>query len=484
MGAILPIGRRVPLLAPLGLCGLLLASCARETGPPPPPVPADLADFDAEIAGQIRDRVDELRRAPGDPAGWRELGMLYHAHDQLDLAAECYRRGLALAPEAARTRFYLALVEQRLGRRAEAIADMRRVREIEPAYAPARWRLGLWLFEEGDAATARQVLEAARRAAPEDPAALHALARAHLQAEAAGEAAALLEGWLEAHPSDRYARFLLGTAYRRLGRADEAQSQLALGQGAQPSWSDPWSAEIEDRRAGFSARLAEATGLLDSDPRQAVERLERLRRQRPENTTVWINLGIGYRRQARLDDSVEALLEAVRLEPARGLGHFHLALTYAELSRAAVDRRAGADLMAKALQQAERAVELQPTSSRSHAMHGELLAQAGRPVAAVEAFRRAARDPQDPAWLHRLGGLLCQLERWDEAVPVLERYVERAGEDADGLLLLGVAQANTGDLEGAGASLERALRARPGDPRARQALDQLEIRRRGTRGPG
>lgn len=473
----LPIGCRAALLAPVGLCALLLAPCAREQ---PPPVPVDLAGFDAEIAERIGDQVDALRREPDDPARWRELGMLYHAHDRLELAGECYRQSLALAPQAARSHYYLALVEQRSGRRAEAIAGMRRVLELAPGYAPARWRLGLWLLGQGDAAAGRRQLEDARRDDPEDPAPLHALAQAHLQAEAAGEAAALLEGWLERHPEDRYARFLLGSAYRRLGRGEEAQRQLARGQGARPSWSDPWSAELEARRTGFPARLAAATGLLDADPRQAVERLERLRRERPENTTVWINLGIGYRRAGRLADSAEALREAVRLEPGRGLGHFHLALTYAEESRAA-DRRAGADLMARALRHAELAVELQPTSSRSHAVHGELLARAGRPVAAVAALRRAARDPQDPAWLHRLGGLLCQLERWEEAVPVLQRFVERAGEDADGLLLLGIAQANAGDPQGAVASLERALRARPGDPRARQALDRLEADRRAER---
>lgn len=474
-----PIGSASVALARLGVLGVLLAACAQEPhGVPAPPLPADMSGFDAAIVEQIRSEVDELERDPGNATRWRYLGMLYQAHDQIELAVECYRWSRSLDPDPARTHFYLALAEQRSGRLAEAIAEMRQAAELDAGYAPARWRLGLLLLEEGKVTAALDTLQEALTLAPDDPAVHHALGRAQLQAEAADEAAALLEGWLEGHPDDRYAHLLLGTAYRRLGRPEAAQHQLVLGQGAQPSWSDPWSRELEAKRAGFPARLATATGLLEEDPVQAVARLEQLRRDRPDNATVLINLGIGYRRTGRLGDSTEALREAVRLEPARGLAHFHLALTYSESSGRAESREAGSDLLTRALEHAERTVELQPTSPRSHAMHGELLVRAGRMEAAVEAYGRAVTDPQDPAWLHRLGGLLCQLGRWSQAIPVLESYLERTGEDVEGLLLLGVAQANAGRPEAARATLERALAISPGEPRVEQALAELEAYRR------
>jgi tetratricopeptide (TPR) repeat protein len=478
--------RRLAVLAvQIGIWALLLTGCGRvPQEAPPPPLPADMAGFDPEIVERIRAEAEELERDPTDATGWRGLGMLYHAHDQIELAADCYRQSLVLAPAEARSHFYLALAEQQSGRLGEAIAGMRRVIESDPSYGPARWRLGLWLLEQGDATAALGAVREAPPGAGDGAFFQHVLARASLQIGAEAEAAAGLVSWLEGHPEDRYGRFLLGTAYRRLGRADEARRQLALGRDAQPSWSDPWSEELAAKRVGFPARLTAASGLLEIDPARAVAQLERLRRDRPDNVTVLINLGIGYRRTGKVAESADVLREAVRIEATRGLAHFHLALTFSELSRRAENREIGAELMAEALEHAERTVELQPTSAKSHAMHGEMLARAGRLEAAVEAYSRAARDPQDPAWLYRLGGLLSQLGRWHEAIPVLESYLERKGTGADGLLLLGVAQANAGHPEAARASLERALLASPGEARIQQALEQLERFRRGERGPG
>lgn len=476
------------MLRRVGFVAALLTACApaaREA--PPPPLPADMAGFDTEIVERIQARVRLLESDRGDAARWRNLGMTYHAHDQIDLAGECYRQSLALAPQEARTQFYLALAEQRKGEIGEAIAGMRRVAKLDPSYLPARWRLGLWLLEDGDVAAARATLEEALPLARDDRSVHQALARAYLQSGTADRAAELLENWLDDHPEDRFGRFLLGTAYRRLGRAEEARRQLGLSEGAQPSWTDPWSEELAAERVGFPARLAAATGLLDSDPGRAVAKLEELRSERPGNVTVLINLGIGYRRLGGYQPSVAALREAVRLEPARGLARFHLALTLAELAARAETREAGARLMAEALEQTERVVELQPTSPKSHAVRGELLARAGRPEEAVESYALAVREPQDPAWLLRLGGLLCQLGRWQEAVPVLASYLERRDADAEGLFLLGVAQANAGRPEAARASLEQALLASPGEPRVLRALDQLEAARgaaAGRLGPG
>ncbi len=459
-------------LAAFATVAWLLSSCSQPAPDPPPapPLPADMSGFDATIVERIENEVAGLRRDPRDAGRWRELGMIYQAHQQFDLAARCYRQSSELVSEEPRTHFYLALVDQRLGRLDESIAGLRRVTELEASFAPAFWRLGLALLEKGEPAAARQAVERAVALAPEDAAAMLALARVHLQSSAPEAAARLLEDHLEAHPDDRYAHFLLGGAYRRLERGEDAARHLALGQGAEPVWRDPWSEELEERRAGFGAALTAATELLSTETARAVAELERLRGRESENVTVLINLGIGYRRLQRLEDSAETLREAVRREPSRGLAHFHLAVTTTELAHQDAD----AALLAQALEHAARAVELQPTSTKGHALLGEILAQSGRTEEAVASYRLAIRDPQDLAWVHRLGALLCELQRWQEAIPVLQGFLERQGDDAEALYLLGAAQANSGEVDDAVATLQRATRLAPQDPKIRQALDQLD----------
>jgi tetratricopeptide (TPR) repeat protein len=377
---------------------------------------------------------------------------------------------MALADDNARTHYYFALVERRLGHTPESITSMRRAAELDATYAAARWRLGLWLLEDGDYTAALDAAEEATALARDDRAATLVFARAHLQAGNLETAAGILESHIESRPDDNYAHFLLSGAYRRLGRNEESRRHAVLGQAAEPGWGDPWSDALQAKRTGFPAALATATQLLSSNPGRAVEQLERLREQRPENGTVLINLGIGYRVMGRLDDSANVLRDVLLLEPARGLAHFHLAVTYAQMSRDLMKD----EFLEMALEHAGRAVELQPTSARCHALQGELLAQAKQIPAAVDAYRKAARDPQDAAWLNRLGELLCQLQRWQEAIPVLKSFLERVPGNVDARFLLGVAQANAGRFDDAVENLERVQQVRPGDPQIEGALLQLK----------
>ena len=236
----------------------LMISCSQE--PPPeaavaPPLPADMSTFDAAIAEQINAEVEALRRDPHDATRWRELGMLYHAHDQFDLAIECYRQSLALAADNAQTHYYLALAENRRGRTGEAIAAIRQSAELDASYAAARWRLGLWLLEDGDLTAARSAAQDAFAMVSGDRAATLVLSRVHLQVGEPQKASKLLETHLETRADDAYAHFLLAGAYRRLGRSDDARGHAIRGQAAEPGWSDPWFDDIQAKRAGFPAAL-------------------------------------------------------------------------------------------------------------------------------------------------------------------------------------------------------------------------------------
>ncbi len=441
---------------------------------PEPPLPENLGNTDPAIVELFEGKVAEVRGNPRDSGSWQRLGMVYHAHGRLAPALECYRQSLTLAPNDARSHYFLALAEQRLGRIDEAVASLRRVTELDPGYAPAHWRLGLWLLDGGDTGGARHSTERALALAPADRAATLTLARTRLQASRPGEAAELIEAHLASQPEDGYAHSLLGRAYRQLGRAADAERELIRGRGSEPGWRDSWSDEVDAMRTGLRAELDAAIAMLGATPEKAVTELERLRSRDPDNVGLLINLGIGYRRADRLDDSAATLSEAVRLQPARPLAHLHLAVTYGAISRSSFELSGANEAFVRALSHAERTIELRPGSAKGHAVRADLLSAGGRIDEAVESFLRAAElDPDDPQWLYHAASLRTRQGRWQEAVPLLERCLERAADNVDALFLLGASQANSGELTAAATNLERARRLTPGDPKVALALEQL-----------
>ena len=167
-----------------------------------------------------------------------------------------------------------------------------------------------WL-DRGDTAKARGCVSSRVTAAPADPAGHTGLALVHLSKRDDAQAAAALETVLAAHPANRYALQLLGTAYRRLGREQDARFALTVGSAGQPAWSDPWSDEIGQYRRGFAAMLKDATQLgLESKFDEAIARLDQLVKLRPDDQALRVYLGGMYAAAGRVDEAA-AILDPV-----------------------------------------------------------------------------------------------------------------------------------------------------------------------------
>ena len=64
-------------------------------------------------------------------------------------------------------------------------------------------------------------------------------------------------------PDDAYAHLLLGTAYRQLGRWQEARVELERGAGSAPVWrQDAWDEEVILYKAGLDAELGRGSSTL------------------------------------------------------------------------------------------------------------------------------------------------------------------------------------------------------------------------------
>lgn len=440
---------------------LLASSCSRET----PPLPSrDFSDLDPEVAALLTALTAEVEADAADAARWGRLAMALEANGLLVRAASGYQVAVRLNGKEARWRYRQALVRERRGDVGEALADLEQVIALAPEYPPARWRLGMWLLDRGDAAAAFSAFQAAIRLAPGDPAGYAGVALVYLSKQENAEAAAVLEKLLAATPGDRYAMQLLGTAYRRLGREDEARFALIVGSTGQPAWTDPWSDEISQYRRGFAAMLKEATQLgLERRFDEAIALLDRLMQLRPADQALRVYLGGMHAAAGRVDRAASILDPIIAADPSQFDATMHLASGY--LFTGNLDRAAD---------YASRALALRPASADAAKLRGMVAWQQGRTREAEALLAAAAgADPRDPMPHLWMGMILGQQMRYLEARQRFEAALSRNPLLGDALIGVADTFAAVGAFAQARVAIERAGQAEPNNPRLAAARDRI-----------
>lgn len=443
----------------------LWPACAR--GPKPPAL-ADMPAMDPDAADFIRGRIEQVADAPSSAAAWGALGVACEANGIPDHAADAYETATNIAPEDPRWWYRLALTRSRLGEYPEALAALDRAIALDKNYAPAHWRRGLWLFDRGDMPEAEASFRRAIELDAADPGGSVGLARVHLARGDNEAAVATLEGLLEEHPGDRYALQLLGTAYRRLGREDDARLALALGATGEPRWRDPWSDDVAAARRGFAATLKEATEhAMAGRFTDAIPMLERLRSKRPDDAALVTYLASAYAGGGRLSDAIPLLESVLAREPDNFDAHLNLGTAY--IFARAVDRAAP---------HVDRAIALRPQNAKAQATRGLVLWQTGDTAEAASVLTRAvALDPRDPTPRVWLG--LVFLERAQPATAL--RHFDAALQIdpmlVDALAGSAVAHLRMGAPEPARLAIDRAAQIDPKHPRVIEAQDQLRRHR-------
>ena len=421
------------------------------------------------MAASAREALASLADAPRDADRWGRFGMICEANGVIEPARQAYATAAALRDSEPKWWYRLALVEARTGRIDDAIAAIRHATDANVAYAPAYWRLGLWLLDRDDTDAAERAFARAREIDPRDLSAAAGLARVYLQRSQNQAAADLLERTLADHPGDRYAMRLLGTAYRRLGRNEEADFALAVGELGEPVWADPWTDETMQFRRGFAVRLKDATayfaaGRMD----EAIALLQQLRQEKPDDIALLDHLGEVYVAAGKLDEGVALLEQVVAKDPERFEAHVNLATAYLKRNE-----------LARAAAEADRAVSLSPTLGRAHETKGLVLWRSGDAAGAAAAFRSALRwDPRSVRANVWLG--MVELNRHD-AAGALDAFGRATRLDPTRVdAWVGVANATmaTGEFDRASAALQHAAQLDPASPEVKQAAEELRRLRR------
>jgi tetratricopeptide (TPR) repeat protein len=375
------------------------------------------------VEAQFHEVLERLGEAALDPAANGRLGMLYHAYGFFALAEPCYRRAVALEPDAVRWRYYLALVLAGRGDWDGSAAQLDHVLGAQPEHVPA-------LLHRADVDRRRNRLEAARAAyervlelAPEIAQAHCGAGQVALRRGDLAQAVTHLQEAVRIAPDYGTAHYALGQTLRKLGRLDEATAQLMLAElhrDDEPAVEDPLTAELERLRAG------------------AVESLHR---------------GIELARRGRLEPAIELFRESIRIDP-------ELAETHAQLG-AALLARGDLDAAAPPL---HRAIELEPDLADALYNLGVLEHRRGDFNRAVGHFRRAVDVRPDHFEAHLgLGTDLPGLGRHDEAIVHLRTAQGLRPDNPRPYKRLAAALAGEGDCTRAASVLRVGVQRLPRD---------------------
>ena len=429
--------------------------------------PQNLERLDPEVAALIEARVADAAARPRVAQAHGTLGLVYEANLLWEEARASFETAARLAPDEMPWHLHQAIATRQAGDAEGALGLLQALAARHSSSPPVQQRLGEALLEAGDLADAKIAFRRLMALAPEAPQGSIGLGDVLLQQQEAEQAVRVLEQAVAQAPGYRMAHYLLGMAYRSLGRSQDAERALMKGVDATVSYlPDPLTAQVQQYAVNLTARLDRAGAYLDAgQPQQATPILEEALRAHPRDVTVLNALAIAYMRLDRLDDAGALLRTARRRDPEKFS-------TYINLASLALR----ADRPEQALAYADTAIVQAPTVDQAHFTRSRVLARLDRLEEALaslhEARQHAPRNPQN----HGFSGDLClRLKRYEDA---LHHYENALAIDAAFLpAWAGLAQTNwaLGRLEDAWTALTEARKLAPDHPMVARLEQQFQL---------
>ena len=175
-------------------------------------------------------RYDDARRAFAGQYGFASesapayllAARMLMRRDYLPIAEESARQALTLNPALPQAHFILGEIELARGQPPEAIADFEKERALNPLDGAVYERLGDAYIRTGDFDRAQQSLDRAVLLEPNANSPFILLGKVLLKQQNSAMAKMYLERALQIDPKNYMAHYLLGQAYRALGRSDDA----------------------------------------------------------------------------------------------------------------------------------------------------------------------------------------------------------------------------------------------------------------------
>ncbi len=335
------------------------------------------------------------------------------------------------------------------------------------------------VWSEPDAKARRgPLLALAKEADPRTwpPASLRLLAGALAEADEHAAAADLLRRAQVHHPGDVWLNYDLGCELEAVHppRTEEAIGYYTAARALRPETGHELAHALEGRGRGAEAiavfqdlvvlrpgngRHWSCLGNLlktrgdragaDAALDKAVEALREAIRLQPDLAYAHANLGVALMRQGKLDEAIAEDREAIRLRPDDGTTHFNLGT--------ALGRQGKLD---EAIVEYREAIRLQPDYAYAHSNLGLALLAQGKVDEAIVEFREAIRLKPDFAHAN-LGNALRRQGKLDEAIAEYREAIRLQPDDHIGHYNLGDILRSQGKLDEAIAEYREAIRLQP-----------------------
>lgn len=406
----------------IALCVAVTIGCL-ERRLPPIGEPA-LEGLAPAVREQLRSAWERAEAAPGDAVAVAALGRALYAYGQYRAAAQCFNRSRTLDPREFEWIYLLGVTRADLGQTEEARDAFQAALALRPDDLAAALRLADAFEQSGHADRSRATLEAALRHSPRSAAVHYRLGRL-TAAESPREALQHLETAVDLEPGYREARYALASAYRAIGRDEDAADQLAMYSQADATarrhYADPLIEAMDSIRASSAQASFDEGSSLGSqgDFEGARSAYQAALEIDPGYVQAHVNL---IAVQAELGNHALAAKHyhhAVELNPSIAEAHYNygVALHFADNFQGA------ADAFAKAL-------DVNPQDANAHANLATTLERLGRIDEATRHFRLALKhNPSHPMANYHTGRRLADTGRFREALPYLQTAVanESAG---------------------------------------------------------
>jgi tetratricopeptide (TPR) repeat protein len=454
----------------LGLAALALVAAIVWLEPRPQPVievvrVASPENLDPEVRKLIDRLVADAESDLTDGARHGRLGLAYEANRLWPEARDSFAQAAELEPSEMLWRYHFAVASDEAGDFEGALEMYRELAGDHPSFAPVHQRLGLALMETANFDGALAAFHRVINTVPREPAGYLGAAETRLRRKEPAAAVAILGRALEVDPRDRGIHYLLGLAYRDLGREEEAAKELALGVETSTRYlPDPLSPQVQEYAVNLSARIQRAGALRDAGRLADSARvLESCLESHPDNLTVLNNLGIAYLGLGEADRAHEVLSQALEIGGGSHDTYLILASWALETGR-----------HEEALGHADAAVERGGKLAQTHVTRAQVLVQLGRYEEALQSMERALElETRNPQIYLGLGVLYEALNRHEQAYDLYSRALGNWPDLVPASLGLGSAALVLGRLEEAKAALAAAKKLAPDDPEVAALEERL-----------